>query len=106
MGTDAQCLAWMIDLNGDGLKEAIVISEKPEWQFGTAVFYQHLANGQYQYGGTVNLGYATDKKQREKMMSDIESGKTRTLTPRYNDLDIGGRRISVMAEPCGNGCGE
>ncbi len=42
MGTDAQCLVWMIDLNGDGLKEAVVITEKPEWSFGNAIFYRHL----------------------------------------------------------------
>jgi hypothetical protein len=107
MAIDAQCLAWMIDLNGDGLKEAILITEKPEWQFGNAVFYRHLANGQYRFGGTINLRYGADKVQREKMISDIESGKAKTLAPRYNDLEIGGRRISVVETPCANsGCEE
>ena len=105
METDAQCLVWMIDLNDDGLKEAVVITEKPEWSFSTANFYQHLGKDQYKYGGTINFGFGADKQQREKMMSDIESGKVKTLAPRYNDLEIGGRRINVVAEPCGNGCG-
>jgi len=98
IGTDAQCLAWMIDLNGDGLKEVVVVTEKPEWSFGNAVFYRCLGKNQYKYGGTINLGYGADKRQREKTMTDIGNGNVKTLAPRYNDLDIGGRRISVAAE--------
>lgn len=104
LAIDAQCIAWMIDLNGDGLKEALLITEKPEWQFGNTIFYRHLSNGQYQYGGTINLQYGTNKVQREKIISDIENGKTKTLTPRYNDLEIGGRRIGVVEALCENGC--
>ena len=106
METDVQCLIWMIDLNGDGLKEAVIITEKPEWSFGNAAFYHHLAENQYKYGGTINFGNGADKKLREKMMSDIEGGKAKTHSPKFNDIEIGGRRINVVAEPCGNGCVE
>lgn len=106
METDVQCLVWMIDLNDDGLKEAVVITEKPEWSFGNAIFYRHPANDRYEYGGTVSLCDGADKKQREKVISGIEGGRVKTLPPRYNDIEIGGRRISVVAEPCGNGCEE
>ena len=104
--TDAQCVIWMIDLNDDGLQEAVAITEKPEGSFGNAIFYQHLAGDQYKYGGTINFGYGMDKTLRAKLMSDITDGKAQTLAPRYKDIEIGGRRINVVAEPCGSGCGE
>lgn len=95
LATDAECLVWMIDLNGDGLKEAVVIIEKPDWQTGTAIFYEQTALDHFRYGGTLNLAQNGDPKQREKYLADIEAGKVEVVRPRFNDLVIGGRRVGV-----------
>ncbi|MBP8214929.1 MAG: hypothetical protein KAX66_05635, partial [Propionivibrio sp.] len=93
-----ECLVWMIDLNGDGLKEAVVIIAKPEWQAGTAIFYHQTAADQFKYGGTLNLARGVERKQREKYLADIEAGKVEVVSPRFNDLVIGGRRINVIQD--------
>lgn len=96
LATDVECLVWMIDLNSDGRKEAVVIIAKPEWESGTAIFYRQTAEDQFEYGGTLNLAAGADKKQRDKYLADIERGDVKTVAPRFNDLMIGGRRISVI----------
>lgn len=93
--TDAECLVWMIDLNDDGLKEAVVINEKQRW---SSIFYHQAKKGRYQYGGTIGSGFSHDDKKFAQMIADIEKSKTKTLAPRFNDLEIGGRRISVIAD--------
>ena len=98
LATDVECLVWMIDLNSDGLKEAVVIIVKPEWQSGTAIFYEQTAEDHFKYGGTLNLARGTDKEQRAKYLADIERGDVKTVAPRFNDLVIGGRRIKVIQE--------
>lgn len=101
-----QCLAWMIDLNGDGLKEAVIIQKLPQGYFGNVIFYHHVAKDQYKYGGTLSNFYDADKTVQEKMMQDIERGNVKTLAPRFNDIMIGGKRISVVADPCRKDCTE
>ena len=98
LATDVGCLVWMIDLDGDGLKEAVVIIAKPEWQAGTAIFYHQTAADQFNYGGTLNLAQGVERKQREKYLADIEAGKVKVVAPRFNDLVIGGRRINVIQD--------
>ena len=98
LATDVECLVWMIDLDGDGLKEAVVIIAKPEWQAGTAIFYHQTAADQFNYGGTLNLVQGVERKQREKYLADIEAGKVKVVAPRFNDLVIGGRRINVIQD--------
>lgn len=95
LATDVECLVWMIDLNDDGLKEAVVIITKPAWQTGTAVFYEQTAADRFKYGGTINLAQGADPKQREKFLADIDAGKVEVARPRFNDLVIGGRRVSA-----------
>jgi hypothetical protein len=95
---DAQCLVWLIDLNADGLKEAIVIKEDPEWSSDDTYFYQQTTKGQYRYGGTLKFGYGMNDKQHAQMISDIELNRVKTLAPRFNDVEIGGRRINVIAD--------
>jgi len=98
MATDVQCLVWMIDLNNDGLKEAVVIIiEKQGLPSGNAIFYNHLSKDQYRYGGWINFGYGNDQKLREKLIADIEQGKVKTTAPKFNDIEIEGKRISVIA---------
>jgi hypothetical protein len=96
--TDVQCLVWMVDLNNDGLKEAVaIILEKQGVPSGNAIFYNHLSKDQYRYGGWVNFGYGNDQKFREKLITDIEQGKVKTIAPKFNDIEIEGRRISVTS---------
>ena len=97
LATDVECIVWMIDLDSDGLKEAVVIITKPTWQTGTAIFYRQSTTGQFKYGGTLNLAQGADPKQREKYLADIEAGKFEVVAPRFNDLVIGGRRVNVIA---------
>jgi hypothetical protein len=106
METDVQCLVWMVDLNNDGLKEAVVAVEKPEWSSRNAVFYHQVAKTRYKYGGTILLNWSSDKKVREALIADIESGNFKTLVPRFNDIEIGGQRVNVLAEQNGSGCSE
>lgn len=94
--TNAHCLVWMLDLNEDGLKEAVVIVEKPEPQTNNAFFYHQVSPQAYKYGGTLNLGIGSDKKQREKMLADIENGNAKIVRPQFNDLEIDGRRITTV----------
>ena len=89
----AQCYVWLIDLNNDGLEEAIVITG-PGMYSAKALFYKQVAKGQYKYGGTINLRQV----QHTKLLSDIRLGYVKTLAPNYNDLEIGGQRITVIAE--------
>lgn len=98
LATDVECLVWMIDLDGDGLKEAVVIITKPAWQTGTAIFYRQTTADRFKYGGTLNLAQGADPKQREKYLADIEAGKVEVVKPRFNDLVIGGRRVNVVAD--------
>ncbi|MFT3847120.1 MAG: DUF4153 domain-containing protein [Propionivibrio sp.] len=98
LATDAECLVWMIDLDGDGLKEAVVIITKPAWQTGTAIFYQQTAADRFKYGGTLNLAQGADARQREKFLADIEAGKVEVVAPKFNDLVIAGRRVNVIAD--------
>ncbi|MFA7292214.1 MAG: DUF4153 domain-containing protein [Rhodocyclaceae bacterium] len=93
---NAHCLLWMVDLNEDGLKEVVVIVEKPEHQTNSAFFYHRSAPQEYKYGGTLNLGVGSDKKLRERMLADIENGSARIVRPQFNDLEIGGRRITTV----------
>jgi hypothetical protein len=96
--TDVQCLVWMVDLNNDGLKEAVaIILEKQGVPSGNAIFYNHLSKDQYRYGGWVNFGYGNDQKFREKLITDIEQGKVKTIAPKFNDIEIEGKRISVTS---------
>jgi hypothetical protein len=37
-------------------------------------------------------------KQHAQMISDIELNRVKTLAPRFNDVEIGGRRINVIAD--------
>ncbi|HEY0665511.1 MAG TPA: DUF4153 domain-containing protein [Gallionella sp.] len=96
--TDAQCVVWMLDLNGDGLKEAIVMKEEKGWSGDSAIFYQQTAKGQYRYGGTLAIGYGMNDKQRAQMMADIGQNRVKAVAPRFNDIEIGGRRIGVTAD--------
>ena len=95
LATDVECVVWMIDLNDDGLKEAVVIIATPQWQTGTAIFYQQTAADQFRFGGTLNLAQGADAKQREKHLADIEAGKFEVVKPRFNDLMIGGHRVGI-----------
>jgi hypothetical protein len=90
---EAQCAVWMLDLDGDGKQEAVVLMEKPDWSSGNAIFYQHLASGQYQYGGQILF-----QKKFEQLKADIEAGKVHAVIPRYRDLEIDGKHIRVIAE--------
>ena len=98
LATDVECLVWMIDLDDDGVKEAVVIITKPEWQSGTAIFYRQTTADRFKFGGTLNLAQGADPKQREKYLADIEAGKVEVVKPRFNDLVIGGRRINVNSD--------
>ena len=96
LATDTECIVWMIDLNGDGLKEALVIINKPAWQAGTAIFYHQTATDRFKYGGTLNLMRGGDSKQGERYLADIEAGKVEVVKPLFDDVLIGGRRVSVV----------
>ena len=85
-----ECHIWLIDLNGDGLKEAVVIIQGRSY----ALFYHQIAKRQYEFSGTIDLA----KVEIEQLLADIQRGKVKTLAPRYKDLDIGGRRIQVYDE--------
>ena len=98
LATEVECLVWMIDLDGDGLKEAVVIITKPAWQTGTAIFYRQTTADRFKFGGTLNLAQGADPKGREKYLADIEAGKVEVVKPRFNDLVIGGRRINVNSD--------
>jgi hypothetical protein len=97
--TNAKCLVWMIDLNDDGLNEAIAIREnKEEWSGDKAIFYHQTAKGHYKYGGTVEAGFGLNNKQHANMVADIELNKVKTLPAKFKDIEIGGRRINVIAD--------
>lgn len=96
LATDVECLVWLVDLNSDGSKEAVIIITKPDWQSGTAIFYEQTATDQFRYGGALNLAQGVDRKQRDRYLADIEAGKVEIVAPRFNDLLIGGRRISIV----------
>lgn len=98
METNAQCFIWMVDLNGDGAREAVVVQEKPAVWAGDAYFYQTLPSGQYQYAGQVNFRKAGDAKHVDQFLKDIELGKARVIPPRFNDIELNGQRFSVMEE--------
>ncbi|MDR0481066.1 MAG: DUF4153 domain-containing protein, partial [Gallionellaceae bacterium] len=87
---ERQCAIWMIDLNGDGAQDAIVLTEQPEYRAGYAVLYQRLASGQYQYGGEIRFD-----RDLDKLKAAIKSGKAHTIEPLYRDLSINGQRITV-----------
>lgn len=96
--TNAQCFIWMVDLNGDGAKEAVIVQEKPAPWVGNAYFYQALPSGQYQYAGQVNFRKAGDAKRADQVLKDIALGQARVIPPRFNDIEINGQRFSVMEE--------
>lgn len=97
--SNAKCLVWMIDLNDDGLKEAVVIRENQEkWSSDKAIFYHQPAKGHYKYGGTLEAGFGLNNKQHANMLADIELNKVKTLPAKFKDVEIGGRRINVIAD--------
>lgn len=98
-GTAEQCLVTPVDLDNDGLQDAVVIVEKPDWRFSRALFYRQTSPGHYAYAGTFNLGNGNNPAQREKILADLEQGRIGTATPRYNDLTIGDARFSLSDQP-------
>ena len=88
----------MVDLNNDGLKEAVLIPYNSKWSSGNAVFYHQLAKNQYEFGGAINLGYWGEKNQLEKMMAEIELGHFKVVAPKFNDIELGNEQIKVIAK--------
>lgn len=102
--TNAQCIVWMIDLNNDGLKEAVVIGGNQEkWLCDSAIFYHQVSQGQYKFGGTVELFHRSNDKKFDSMLSEIEASNFKTLPPKFSDIEIGGQRIKVNADSSLNG---
>lgn len=98
MEVNAQCLIWMVDLNGDGTREAIVVQEKPAQWAAYAYFYQFMPSGQYQYAGEINFRKAGDDKNAAAFLKNIELGQARVIPPRFNDIEINGQRFIVREE--------
>lgn len=98
LALNAKCFIWLVDLNADNLKEAVLVVEQPEWSTGQAVFYEQLPTGEYRYAGQIMLREIAAGKNIGQFKSNIERGKVRVLPPRFNDIEIDGRRISVMAK--------
>lgn len=97
--TSAQCLIWMVDLNGDGAREAVIVQQKTAPLSGQAYFYQVMPSGQYQYAGEINFSKVGDAQHVDQVLKDIELGKTRVIPPRFNDIEVNSQRFSVQEEP-------
>lgn len=98
MEINVQCFIWMLDINGDGAREAVIVQEKPAQWAGAAYFYQSLPSGQYQYAGEINFRKAGDAKRVDQVLKDIALGKAKVIPPRFNDIEINGQRFIVREE--------
>jgi len=100
-----QCAVWITDLNDDGLKDAIVLFEKPEGWISNMFFYHQHAPGQYVFGGMISAPTGLDNKFFQEMLTAIERGETKMVDAKWKDIEIAGKRLKVIEERCeGTSC--
>jgi hypothetical protein len=95
-----QCAAWITELNDDGLKDAIVLFEKPEGWIGNTFFYHQKAPGQYVFGGIISSPVSLNNKFVQEMVTAIERGETKMVAAKWKDIEIAGKRLKVIEEQC------
>jgi hypothetical protein len=95
-----QCAAWITDLNDDGLKDAIVLFEKPEGWIANTFFYHQKAPGQYVFGGVISSPVSLNNKSVQEMVTAIERGETKMVAAKWKDIEIAGKRLKVIEEQC------
>lgn len=94
--TKSQCTVWLVDLNGDGVQEAVVLT-KNTWNDadnGNARILQKQGDD-YQFVGSLLLLYGVPFGKR---IEQIERGEFKIATPSWNEVELSGQRLRVMLD--------
>lgn len=86
-GEDDQCLLLLIDLDGDGVEEALFFNA---WPY--ALLLSHDLDGDG-WNVAKNLTIENDDLDREALIADIKKGDFELVSPRYPDIRIGSSRL-------------
>jgi hypothetical protein len=91
-GNSGHCILLVLDLNGDGAAEQVMVSSS----------YAYAPDNIFQWQGEAwsSIGQLTlrgsDHLNMEDLDRDLATGKLRVLEPEWRDVEIGGRRYGVV----------
>jgi hypothetical protein len=89
VGQPAHCALWLVDVDGDGQAEAVLLWERgPQVQ---ALLYAREAQG-WRKQSALRGGPATLQAWREA----VQAGTVQRKAPRWPDLELDGQRLQVV----------
>lgn len=102
----SQCTVWLVDLNGDGTQEAVVLikSSRSDTGSGSARILQKQG-GDYRLVGSMQLPFGVSFSKR---IEQIERGEFKIIAPPWNEIELSGQRLHVAPDknPSKVGTGE
>nr|WP_315392049.1 DUF4153 domain-containing protein [uncultured Duganella sp.] len=94
---DSKCDAFMVDLDGDGADEVLLI----DIENGSNAVMARRPDGAWARTAVINYPYSRCPALREK----LKKGQFSVVVPKMKELEVGGQRIGLTAPPSMSGAG-
>lgn len=89
------CDGLFIDLDGDGIEEILLVPSSGAWR--SVVFTE--AGGTWKVGGLIDI-----QPSCPSVLEGLLKGEGRIVTPRWRDIEVGGRRLTVNPPEASGTC--